>query len=303
VPSEKWLDKGLTVELVVHGNFWKSRNALYLISLIIILVFITVIYFVSRHFRQNIIKVKTRLSLKTIHLKEAKQTNIELQKELSNKSNEIDYMLNELSDNTKQLNSIEFRDATTGLYRLDSIRRLLSDKLKDSSSLSFDLIMSLHISNHEKLDAQHGEICSAELSHFVASELKNTVSANTYICHINDNQFILFSNTDKNADQLNNLINFRDRLARTQISIANGLTVQTNIGMAYLDLYPEKITNIKSIVGLSKIIIQVQNNAIPNNSAALLRIDLNELIDSYQDRYTNIEEQLVNTNKITIHQL
>ena len=63
LPSEKWLNNSLTIDLIVQGNFWKSINAIYLIAMLILMIFIATIYFVSRHFKVLMLKMKTRLSL------------------------------------------------------------------------------------------------------------------------------------------------------------------------------------------------------------------------------------------------
>ena len=79
--------------------------------------------------------------------------------------------------------------------------------------------------------------------------------------------------------------------------------MQTNIGITYLSLYPEKISNTRSILNLSKLIIQIQEKSTDDESSYLFKVDLNEPAASYQDEYSNIEAQLINTNKITIHKM
>ena len=275
--GEDWLPESIMIRINVLGSFIKSDAAIYLLILGIILTCILVLYFVKRYYSKGLLKVENLLKIEGMRIKEEKRKSNELEEELFQKINKINLMNDEINASSELLESHQFRDNITGFYRYENILKLLTDNIvKDGrDDNQFDLIMLIQVSDYLSIEKLHGIIISAELINYVASELKRHCPGNIHICSLNIDSFIIFADISETPALVKILTNLRSQIIRSQISVANDMSIQTRLGITYLELDSEAAYDASTLIKLSKTLINIHNQVNPVQSSCLMRIKFN----------------------------
>ena len=308
IVNEEWPNNSLKVKLKINGNYWKSQQALYLIIIFTLLIFLSLIYSVYRYYKGVLLKRDKLLAIESLHLKESKQESVELEKELVLQLSQIDNLQNELSNYSQLITEQQFKESVTGFIRFDNVAQILSSKNKTLSQYNF--ILQFHISNLNSIVSQFGDLASIEIITKITSELKKMVPANINIFYLSDESFLLLGNADKNKNIISSLLDLRMKFRRSRLFVANGLSTEVNVACTYIDFYPEKVQETQYIIMLSKILTLIHKQYNPDSLSSVLRIDLNESVNKLPLNDFNfkqplivdeVEKKLIETNLFTLH--
>ncbi|TQV87340.1 ligand-binding sensor domain-containing protein [Aliikangiella coralliicola] len=304
-----WSSKTLRLTLLVQADFWKGRNAIYLVVASSVILAFVIFLLIKRHFLRQVHKVENRLKMETIRLKDLKKRNSTLKSELNEKQNLISAMTEEIDTSSKKLESHNFRDPITGFYRFQSIAKMLSQETTENGlPHSFNLVMVIQLSDLQKVESNNGVICAAEMCSHVATELRKMTPANLHISALDKDAFVVMGNSIQHKNLSSTLFAVRNKIERSQIAIANDVFVQTRVAASYFEIYPDKINNLKDLVDLATLLISLHNKNNTGEVAKLMRVDLNKPINSYSGysqsndglRSSQIAE-LVELNDVTLH--
>ena len=196
VGNGEWSSKTLRLKLQVYTDFWRGQNAIYLIGFCSIVLAFIIFSLIKRHFLRQVHKVENRLKMETIRLKDVKKQSDELKMELDEKQGMINVMTEEIETSSKKLESHSFREPVTGFYRFQSIANMLSEDIAENGlPFSFNLVMVIQLCDFESIREKYGAICAAEISSYVAIELRKMTPASLHICSLNNDSFVVIGNS------------------------------------------------------------------------------------------------------------
>jgi ligand-binding sensor domain-containing protein/GGDEF domain-containing protein len=303
VTNEPWSDS-LRLRLNVYSDFWKSDSMQYLVLTSTFALFIILVFYLRRYYAQGVIKAENMVKIESVRLKDVKKQNDELKAELDSKVRELSLIAEKLNESTQLIASFKFRDSVSGFYQYHKIRELLSqvDRLDVDSAHTFNLFVVLQLSNLSAIARKHGEIASAEVVSYVALELKKHLPANVHICACENDCFLILADSKKNTNMSSNIIQFRNRILQSQIGVSNDISVQTQIAISYLELYPESVEDSDLVINLCEILFATHRKLNHALVSGVMRLDLNKPLREFAGVEGEADiEQLIEENSLTSH--
>ena len=207
----------------------------------------------------------------------------------------------ELVDSVRLLESYKFREPATGFYRFNSLEKI-ADTNKNQSLFNHPInsLFVLEINGYSDLCKLHGDVCGAEIRAHIGAELRKITPANTHICSLDDNMFLLLGDSITDDKIITAILNLREKIELSEITVANDVSVRTNIGVSYLHVYPEKFSELAVCLLFAKMLIELHIDNNKTDTSGLMRLDLNGPLNNYLSRDLSIDK-LIESNQITLH--
>lgn len=301
IANESWSGNNLRAEILVDSDFFQSNDWFYLLSVLSFVFFGSLLYWLRGRYLLRLNKAENMIKIEGVRLKEVRKQNEELQVELENRSTEISLLTEQLNESSQLIDSHQFRDSVTGFYRYKNILRLLSSvKYKDElSPLEFNSFFVLQLCDLQAIQKHYGEICTAEVRSYVATELRRSCPASVHICALGKSSFVVLGNSKTEQQMFSSLKHLYKKLERSQIPVANDISVPSKVSMSYLDIYPDSVKELQLVIDLCEILITSHRRVNLGDTAALMKLTLNQEINSFANIQTQEEvEQLIEADKI-----
>ncbi len=281
VGDESWSKNTLRLKINVESDFIKSSQAFQLVVVVSLLLIGLFIYFVRKYYAQKMSKYINLIKIEEVRNKDAKKQNSELRSDLEKKLEQISNMQKKINQAADIIESQQFRDTITGFYHFKHITQLLARPLTDKEKAisSFNFVLLFEVDNMEDIENTYGKICAAEVISYAAELIKKHTPAETYICYIKSGKFIVLANTTNNKVLADIFKKIKNLLMNSKVNIANGLTVQPQISLTYIEIYSGDYLNDKNIIALSQLMTVVHQYIQIQKTHQCIRIDINQKLD------------------------
>jgi ligand-binding sensor domain-containing protein/GGDEF domain-containing protein len=301
--GEKWNQNSFLLKINVEESFWQSRLAIPFMVLLIFILFVIIVLIIHRYYTKAHNRTIAKLKQSQLRLREAKIEKSELQKSLRTKVNEVDFVQNDLQQTQQELEWLQLKNPTTGFFTYANLETLLeAHNNQRQSSKKFNLVMVMQITQYKTIIDQHGSFVAAECVEYISQQLRRSASSDSQICSVSEDIFVLFANTKNDNKITQTMQNFQTKMAQTQIPVANGMMVNSGVGISYLEIYPDNLSETPALKALADIIIGLHKAFNKTTHSRLMRIDLNKPLDHY---VSGINQQsmieLVECNDATLH--
>jgi len=303
VGDENWGQTKMNFKLIVEEGFWQSTKSIYFLAMLSLAFLVISIGYVRHLFKDKLQKHQNRLKVESIRLKEVKRQNEEFRGELAQRIIDVNHLKTQLNEKEDYLESLNFKDPLTGLYRYQMLDNLLDESVQDNELYeNLNLIMVFRIKNLLKIKSNFGVISSSEARVGVINEIRKHLPSNVHIASESDDRVIIFGNSIEDKKLSSLLHDLSNYLLKTPVVVANDKVVDSEIISTYLEIYPDRINKLDQLKKLADLLIEVDKNRPESEQSNLLRVDLNVSLDKLNDVSSNISN-LIDTNQITLHYL
>ena len=237
-----WSNKIRTLNIHVEKDFWSSSQAYYLIGFVLLLVFISVFFLIVRYYKGLVSRSARKTKLESLRVKELRADNDSLTAELSEKDLSIQELNRKIEVEKRKLSVDNYRDVSSGFYRLNYFYKLETDDFLDEETnlgkgVEFYKTMAIiELTDFSSIYKKQGPLAAAEIESQASITIRQNSDSGIQIFQVLSGVYLILSNTENYQLFEDNMINLRYQLLRSEFSISNGLSENSDIALTLFKL-------------------------------------------------------------------
>ncbi len=298
--NEKWDHNALKLDIVVNQSFWQSREAIYLLTLIIFSILCGLGVWVRTRFIMQKSSFRSQLKVGKIRIKEVKNENDDYRRVIAANLQKHKELSDEILALQNQVAEFQFKDPATGLYRFEMLEKTIDSNTTGLLINQYNLIALFSIDNYKKLESQYNQLNAQVIRQQIASVIKNNLPANVKVLSLEPNQFVVLANTNLNAQLTSLLNNLGAKLNKFLVAIDNGITFNCYNSYIYSENFTESINKLGQFFALVNLLQRVQEYLLKQQKSNHLRVDINISMELIENNKLDVLSMIEN-NFITLH--
>jgi len=281
-PGQEWLGQSKVLKIIVKADFLSSSQAYYMIILSSVLIFLFSLFFVARFYKRRIKKIDNRMNVGILRLKELRADNKALDFDLQAKKNEVVSLNRKIELNERKLGVEKYRDATTGFYRLSYLYQVKDelDGVQETEVLLgfgyYKGLVVFEIDDYLKVHNKHGPLAAAEFTAKISMVLRQKTDSETQIFCVQNGLFLILTHQDNTEIFLDNMINLRYQIIRSEFEVANGISANSKVSLSIMDISQSKVTNKAELMAMIDLIIQLHRFSVTKNEQSSVKMQVNK---------------------------
>ena len=295
--------------LNVETDFWNSRQGIYLISFIVVLLYLISFFLISRYHRKRLQLVENKSDLNELRLKEIKIDNELMLHELGEREKRLSSLHQKLDVAAKRLDAQRFKDVTTGFYRVNYLYKVVNEKIMsqvDGNEIDkredYYSLAIIELNDYARILKQHGLLIVSEFMSKLSDLVKQKIDAGSQVFTVQNGELLVLSKEKDNLKFKNKLLGLREQILRSYFDVANGISETTKVALSILSLQDTQLNSTRNLPILIDLLLQTHLlNNDPISGKVIEIVGAEQSVDFLFDLKSENIDQYIQAGKVKYH--